>query len=310
MSSIEFPGNYEYYLKKGQEALKEHHLAEGVSQLENAYQLEQDPVVNWLIATTAFELGDYSKSLSYIEELPNFYSEEESRVELFLQNLLMKKNFLDARKLLWKIQKQGKINEDKIQRLTDFLEMQEKFYQQTQQSLIQGIKRELSELPKYPAIYQLQKAQRVKELPQADLFDVSKALLIDSEVSPLVRNFLFEELAKVGIQEAVSILTIDGNIHHLYPNEAGTSNTLVLTSNIIKQLAAILENQDPILLENLQEEVKVEMALLYPLQQFYKDSKFWVNSYLSEDLHEDYPLDHKIERIRRKIKKELIGFYE
>lgn len=310
MSNIEFPRNYEYYLKEGQKAIEEHHLAEGVSQLENAYQLEQDPVVNWLIATTAFEIGDYPKSLSYIEELPDFYVEEESRAELYLQNLLMKKNFLEARKLLWKIQKQGKINKEKIQIFANLLEMQEKFYQQTQQSLIQGIKRELFQLPNYPVAYQLQIARKIKELPQTDLLNISKVLLIDAGVTSLVRNFLFEELAKVGVQESVPILTVDGSIHSLCPSEAGTSNTLMLTNDIMNKLEVVLESQDPILLENLQEEVKIELALLYPLHQFYEDSEFWVNSYLSEYLHEDYPLDQNIELIREKIKKELTGFCE
>ncbi|EOH90036.1 hypothetical protein [Enterococcus pallens] len=310
MSNIEFPKNYEYYLKKGQEALEGHRLAEGVVQLEKAYQLEQDPVVNWLIATTTFEIADYSKSLSYIEELPDFYVEEESRAELYLQNLLMEKDFLNARKLLWEIKKQGKLNKYKIQNLTNLLEMQEKFYRQTQQSLIQEIKQELVELSKYSAAYQLQKVQKIKDLPQADLLDVSKKLLIDPRISLLVRNFLFEELVKVGTQERVSILTIDGKINHLYPNEIGASDTMVLTSNIMDKLEITLENQDPILLENLREEVKVEMAILYPLHQLYEDSKFWVNSYLSEYLHKDYPLDQEIELVRGKIKRELNRFYE
>ncbi|MEO1770881.1 hypothetical protein JZO67_002834 [Enterococcus sp. 665A] len=310
MSSIDFPGNYENYLRKGQEALVEHHLAEGLIQLEAAYQIEHDPIVNWMISSTAFELGEYSKSLSYIEELPKFYLEEESRAELYLQNLLMQKNFLNARKLIWEIQKQGKLKKEKVQSFTDLLEMQEAFYQHTQRSLIREIKKELEELPKLPKVYQLQAAQKFRELPQKDLLDTSKKILVNTQVSPLVRNFLFEELVKLGTKDIVSILAVDGYKHSLYPYEIGTSNDSTLKRTILEKLTDFLENQDPVLLANLQEEVKLEMALLYPLHQLYDKSDFWINSYLSEYLQKELSLDQKVESIRHKIKKELNGFYE
>lgn len=310
MSNIDFPGNYDYYLRSGQKALEEHRPNDGILQLEAAYQIKQEPIVNWLIATTAFELGDYEKSLSYIVELSDFYMEEENRAELYLQNLLMSKQYLSARKLLWEIQKLGKLDKEKVQSFEDLIDMQENFYQQTQKSMIRDIKQELAELPHVPAVYQLQLVQRVKELPRADLLEISNLLMINPQVSPLVRNFLFEELAKTGTKDLLPILTIDGNVQMLSPGKIGISASNSLKNDILISLEEILENHDPVLLTSLIEEVKVELALLYPLFKPYENSQFWVNSYLSEYLNDEYPLDEKIEEIRKKIKQEINGFYE
>ncbi|MGM0212994.1 hypothetical protein [Enterococcus sp. AZ109] len=310
MNNINFPGNYDYYLRNGQSALEEHRSKEGMVYLEEAYQIKQEPIVNWMIATTAFELGDYEKSLSYIIELPDFYMEEENRAELYLQNLLMSKQYLTARKLIWELQKQGKLDKEKIQSFDDLIEMQETFYQQTQRSMINGVKQELAELDQFPNIYQLQLIKKVKELPQTDLMEVANKLMVNPRLSLLVRNFLFEELVKIGVGSKVSILTVDGNIRSLSPEQVGLSTSNQFKNDILSGLEANLENQDPVLLASLLEEVKVELALLYPLYNHYGNSQFWINSYLSEYLSGEYPLDESIEEVRKKIKQELNGFYE
>ncbi|MBO1305463.1 hypothetical protein JZO70_04785 [Enterococcus sp. 669A] len=310
MSNLDFPGNYDYYLRSGQKALEDHRPKDGIVQLEAAYQIKQEPIVNWLIATTAFELGDYKKSLSYIVELPDFYMEEENRAELYLQNLLMSKQYLSARKLLWEIQKLGKLDKDKVQSFEQLIDMQEAFYQQTQKSMILEIKQEMAELPHASAVYQLQIVQRVKELPQADLIEVSNQLMVNPKVSPLVRNFLFEELVNTGTKDLLSILAIDGSIHTLSPEKIGISASNPLKNDILNGLEEILENKDPVLLTSLMEEAKVELALLYPLYEQYENSRFWVNSYLSEYLNQEYPLNEKVEEIRKKIKQEINGFYQ
>ena len=131
--------------------------------------------------------------------------------------------------------------------------------------------------------------------------------MVDPKVAPLVRSYLFESLARIGTADKVRYLTIQAEIVELSPTEIDFSEGL--QNKIEAGLAERLEDEDPVFLANILEQVKLEMAFLYPLQNSYLKPEAWIASYLSEYLNQAESLDKNVEEIRETIKRLMIDYH-
>jgi hypothetical protein len=114
-------------------------------------------------------------------------------------------------------------------------------------------------------------------------------------------------LARVGVTEKVRYLTILDEIIELSPADSEFDETLQY--RIEEKLTEKLEDEDPVLLSNLLEQVKLEMAFVYPMQRSFMKPEAWAASYLSEYSVQSEPLDEEIESIRHKIKQRMFDYH-
>ena len=135
--------------------------------------------------------------------------------------------------------------------------------------------------------------------------------MLEPKVTPIVRSYLFESLARIGVSEKVHYLTFLDEIAELSPAITGVDETL--QNEISIRLDEHLSDEDPILLSNILEQVKLEMAFLYPLQRSFMEPEAWVASYLSEYWsgyrNSSELLDERIETIRKKIKQLMFAYH-
>ncbi|GCF94489.1 hypothetical protein NRIC_23800 [Enterococcus florum] len=306
MSNIEFPRNYDFYLSKGREALEAGHLSEGLYFLEEAYLKKQETIVNWLIVSTAFELGEFVKALNYMNEEKAFYLESVERFTLYFQALLVVKQFDLARKVLWDT-KQRKLFSEEEQHGFDYqLELQEQLHQVERQQMIKEIKKRLEDLPNQTAYEQMVQVKEIAAMSLKQKVQLSQKMLTNPSVTPIVRNFLFEELSRSGVNQEIEIIAVDGSRLKLNPVEIGLPEYSVLERSIAEKMKQELADTDPVLLENLLEELRLEMALLYPIQSAYDDPKGWTASLYSEYLERPLSLHPRIEKIRGILKKAMV----
>ncbi|GAA2916780.1 hypothetical protein P7H00_06300 [Enterococcus pseudoavium] len=307
MKPIEFPNNANYYLALAEEAFSEGNQQQALENYKQAYQLDPSAKLNRLIASLAIEQGDFSGAATYAEEAADSYLETLENMELYLQIQLYGQRFFTAREFLWRAQKVKLLTEEQKNRWEMRIADQEAFYQKQQQAQINQLETELAMLPLLEPMEQLVLVRKIRELPANQLRARAEKLMVDPNVAPLVRSYLFESLAQLGFNEKVRYLTIQAEIIELSPASAGFDDRLLLA--IEEALTLRLRDQDPILLSNLLEQVKVELAFLYPLQSSFMDPEAWTASYLAEYLDIPEPLNDKIETIREKIKQLMFAYH-
>ena len=307
MSPIEFPNNDQYYLTLAEEAFSEGNYLQALENYKLAYQISPSPKFNRLIASLALEQGDFVGSLEYAQEMADDYLETPEAIDLYLQIQVYSQNFFAAREFLWRAQKVRHLTEEQKELWLMRIDDQEAFYQKQQQAAVRQLETELNQLPSLASMEQLMLVRKIKQLPEELLKSMSEKFMINPKVVPLVRSYLFESLARVGSSDKVRYLTIQDEIMELSPAESGSDGTLEI--EIENCLNEQLGDDDPILLSNLLEQVKLEMAFLYPLQSSFMKPKAWVASYLTEYSEQSEPLDEGIETIRKKIKQLMFDYH-
>lgn len=282
MEPIEFPKNYQTYLKQGQLALSEKKLPEALELFEAAYAIQQDTLVNWLIATTAFELGETQKAASYLKEQLAAYFADPHKREFMLQVLVVNQEFTLAEQTLWELKKTQSLSTAWVTAWEERIATQAEFYALEKRQQLTQLKTELLSLKDQAPYDQLALSKQALRLPKTELVTVAEQLLAEKAVFPLVRSFLFEELAKLAVTDEVAILLIDGTIQKLVPAQVGIPANQPVKQAIQQELKKQLENEDPVTLAALLDEVDVEFAALYPMPIDVTTVPAWVESYLKE----------------------------
>lgn len=307
MNPIEFPKNDHYYLTLAEEAFSAGNFSLALENYKLAYQKNPSAKLNRLIASLALEQGDFAEALEYSEEEIESYLETPEMIDLYLQIQLYSQKFFTAREFLWRAQKNKQLTEEQQNLWSMRIDEQETFFQRQQQAVIEQLETELSQLPAMMPMDQLIVIRRIKQLPEKRLQSLAESFMLDRKIAPLVRSYLFESLAKVGVVEKVRYLTIQDEIVELSPAHTGFDDTL--QNKIETLLNDYLIDEDPILLANLLEQVKLEMAFLYPLQSSFMRPQAWVDSYLAEYRGKAEKLDDAVEMVRSKIKQLMFDYH-
>lgn len=311
MNPIEFPNNDHYYLTLAEEAFSAGNYLQALENYKLAYQENPSTKLNHLIANLSLEQGDFEEALAFSEEEPDSYLEAPETIDLYLQIQLYSHRFFAAREFLWRAQKMKQLTEEQRNLWLMRIEDQEFFYQKQQQAIMEQLKSEIRQLPLLSPMEQLVSVRAIKQLSEERLQVWAKKFMLEPKVTPIVRSYLFESLARIGVSEKVHYLTFLDEIAELSPAITGVDETL--QNEISIRLDEHLSDEDPILLSNILEQVKLEMAFLYPLQRSFMEPEAWVASYLSEYWsgyrNSSELLDERIETIRKKIKQLMFAYH-
>ncbi|MBO0454951.1 hypothetical protein [Candidatus Enterococcus murrayae] len=307
MTPIDFPNNDHYYLALAEEAFSAGDYLRALENYKYAYQENPTPKLNHLIAGLALEQGDFSAALEYAEEESESYLDTPETIDLFLQIQVYSQNFFAAREFLWRSQKVKILTEEQTDLWLMRINDQEAFYERQQQAVIKELEAELNQLPSMSAVDQLLFVRKIRQLPEERLKTIAEKFMMTPQIVPLVRSYLFESLARIGVTEKVHYLTIQDEIAELSPIDSGFDDSL--QSGIETRLNDYLGDNNPILLANLLEQVKVEMAFLYPLHTAFMKPDAWTASYLAEYSEWSGPLDEEVEAIRGRIKQLLFDYH-
>lgn len=311
MNPIEFPNNDHYYLTLAEEAFSAGNNLKALENYKLAYRENPSAKLNHLIASLALEQGNFAEALEFSEEKSDSYLEAPETIDIYLQIQLYSYNFFAAREFLWRAKKMKRLTEEQRNIWLMRIEDQEAFYQKQQQAIMKQLESEISQLPLLSSMEQLISVRKIKQLPEERLQALAKKFMLEPKVAPLVRSYLFESLARIGVSDKVRYLTVLDEIVELSPTTTGLDETL--QNEISTHLDECLGDEDPTLLANILEQVKLEMAFLYPLQGSFKKTKAWVTSYLSEYCPEyrkgSEVLDQRIETMRKKIKQLMFDYH-
>ena len=315
-NQIPFPKNYERFIELGQEAIKKNNLIEAVDYYEQAYAIQQDFPLNLVLVNIYLELGENEQALSLASEMKEKYFANLDYMEIYIQILIQNHMFIQAHSLINErilMEQSGEMR--KLISLKKKIRHVELMYQEFEVGKIKELQKELDHLNTHNYYEQIAIVKKAGQLPHDEFIVIGKKILLDAHVHNLVRSWILEELASLHLKEEVQFLWRDNKKYTVIPACIGTPLDSAAYQRILLFLEKELINDDPILLVDIMEEIRLHFALLYPLaDEIIKDPRLWAISYISSYSHstaQKYQVDEeqseieKIKKIQNQIRLEL-----
>ncbi|MGX7149281.1 hypothetical protein [Enterococcus ureasiticus] len=315
-NKIPFPKNYERFIELGQEAIKNNHLIEAVDYYEQAYAIRQDFPLNLVLVNMYLETGENEQALSLASEMKEKYFAYLDHMETYIQILIQNHMFIQAHSIINErilMEQSGEMR--KLISLKKKIRHLELMYQQFEVGKIKELKDELDHLNKHNYYEQMAIVKKAGQLPQDEFIVIGKKFLLDERVHNLVRSWILEELVRLHVKEEVEFLWRDNKKYTVVPASVGTPLDSAAYQRILLFLEKELINDDPILLVDIMEEIRLHFALLYPLaDEIIKDPRLWAVSYVisyNHSIAQKYQVDEerleieKIQKIQSQIRFEL-----
>ncbi|EOL47104.1 hypothetical protein [Enterococcus caccae] len=315
-NKIPFPKNYERFIKLGEEAAKQNNLMATVNYYEQAYAIRQDFPLNLVLVNTYLEIGENEQALSLASEMKEKYFTCLDYLELYIQILIQNHMFIQAHSIINErilMEQSGEMR--KLVSLKKKIRHVELMYRQFEVSKIKELKEELNHLSAHNYYEQLAIVKKAGQLPQDEFIVIGKTILLDARVHNLVRSWILEELVSLHVKEEVEFLWRDNKKYTVIPASIGGPLDCAAYQRILLFLEKELINDDPILLVDVLEEIRLHFAILYPLaDEIIEDPKLWAISYIisyNHSIAQKFQIDEnhaeieKIQKIQSKIRFEL-----
>ncbi|WP_249921842.1 hypothetical protein [Candidatus Enterococcus palustris] len=315
-NQIPFPKNYERFIELGQEAVKQNNLIEAVDYYEQAYAIKQDFSLNVVLVNIYLEISENEQALSLASEMKEKYFSYLDYLELYIQILIQNHMFIQAHSIINErilIEQSGEMR--KLISLKKKIRHVELMYQQFEVGKIKELKEELDRLNTHNYYEQLAIVKKAGQLPQDEFIAIGKKILLDAQVHNLVRSWILEELVRLHVKEEVDFLWRDNKKYTVVPASVGTPLDSAAYQRILLFLEKELINDDPILLVDVMEEIRLHFALLYPLaDEVIENPRLWAVSYIisyNHSIAQKYQLDEdrsemeKIQKIQSQLRFEL-----
>lgn len=315
-NKIPFPKNYERFIELGQEAAQKNNLSEAIDCYEQAYAIRQDFPLNLVLVNMYLEINENEQALSLASEMKEKYFAYLDYLEIYIQILIQNHLFIQAHSIINErilMEQSGEMR--KLISLKKKIRHVELMYQQFEVVKIKELKEELDQLSKHNYYEQLAIVKKAGQLPQDEFIMIGKKILLDAGVHNLVRSWILEEFASLHIKEEVEFLWRDNKKYTIVPASVGSPLDSAAYQKILLFLEKELINDDPILLVDVMEEIRLHFALLYPLaDEIVKDARLWAISYIvsyNQSAAKKYQVEEerveieKIQKIQSEIRFDL-----
>ncbi|GMA69300.1 hypothetical protein GCM10025879_05460 [Leuconostoc litchii] len=242
--------------------------------LATLYEQVQTFEVNYRLVTALFMDEQYQLASSYADDFLLNYLDDESNFRMVVALAVQNQNFVYAQQLavLWD---DLNVVEDVLQEIRQA----EDRAQETMKTTLDTIARQFYHMSDYDLIAQRDRYESARHLPVAQFVIGAKFLLIDPYALPIIRATLLEDIQKLQIDESIKYRWLDDEIYTVRLTEI----TPLTDSDIFEEAIALLENRlghdDPIALEMLSHQLRIELTFLYPqVSDVIVDVEKWVDS--------------------------------
>lgn len=317
---IPFPKNYERFIELAQEAIQEEQPALALDYFKQAYCIQQDFSLNYLLVCSYLDLSQEKQALIVATEMKESYLSTFEYIDFYVQLLLKNHLFIQAHLIVNErilMERTGEMR--LLVFMKNTIRQLEQAYKRAIEEQSQLVEDELARLGEFSYGEQVRIINKETFLTQVDFISISKENVIDQRVHPFVRSLLLEELVGLHVNEEIDFLWRNGEICKVIPTKVGTSDESGSYQRLLLFLEKELIYENPILLADLLEEIRLHATLLYPLaDQMIDDPILWAISYMSHDERvKHYTLQQEeqeklanINRLQNKLRLELSNLNE
>ncbi|WP_273713449.1 type I restriction endonuclease subunit R [Leuconostoc mesenteroides] len=227
--------------------------------LATLYEKMQTFKVNYRLVTALFMDEQYQLASSYADDFLLEYLDDESNFRMIVALAVQNQNFVYAQQLavLWD-------DLDVVDEVLKEIRQAEERAQENMKATLDTVARQFYHMSDYDLLAQRDRYESARHLPVAQFVVGAKFLLVDPYALPIIRATLLEDLQKLQIDGVVKYRWLDDEIYTIQ-----LSDVMPLTSSAVFEAAAAtlesrLGQEDPIALEMLAHQMRIELTLLYP----------------------------------------------
>lgn len=291
---IEFPKNYELYLKQAMEQFNAGNMQEAANYFKEAYSIEQDKTVNTFYVTALYQIGAYRKAKEIADTQFVFYQSEE-RLYAFYTSVLIKAHFFDQATQIIKKELTKMKNLDSIavwQALSE-MNINEKAEDEHQkEKRHQEILKNAFSMGNQSFEKQAQTIKEIETLPLDLFIKAAKTLLANPFVNGIAKASVIEHLILHQVNESFTIewFTEQRTIVPIKLTMLAKNKTVQIVAALLKEE---IENNDPVLYQAIHQEANLHFMLLYPfIDEVITLPDYWIDLY-----RERYEIDYQAEMI-------------
>jgi len=272
---------YHQAVLKFEELYKESPTEELNIYLSNAYYLDNQFVAAERIVLESIE--------AYLAEEPLFN---------FFQNVLIKNDsFILLREIIGTADFPGEYKERVLEKISSAEIGSSSNMAETNKK----IANQFYHMADEPISVQIARFQAAKKLPLLLWLKSARFLLLDPFIHPIIRSSVLESMQKMRLQEKVNMYWLDEKEHPLNTGDLlpiQQTKSYIETNQILNEEVDV---NDPILGEQLHEELRLQLMYLYPFaENVITNSTLWIQVLSSS--YTEVTIDEENEQIKAIIK--------
>ncbi len=274
---VVFPMNFEKYKALGEKEVANKNFQLAGFHFQKAYDLLPSFEVNKQLAACLIEIGQFSEALKIVSEMKNDYLHNEADAALYIKALLGQKYFVQAHQIVNR-QKAEPFWQEEYEAICQA----EKYSQLFEQEEVRRKKAQLSEFFSFSNLDQLAFLKENRFLSQEDFFAGVLPYLTDVRIHGIVRASLLEIVRDLNLQAAVDFRRFDGNVASVALAELPEIREKKMVVKIKNWLKEELEQNNPLLVPVLEEELTFHLSIFYPYaEQIIVQPAFWLQALVS-----------------------------
>lgn len=282
-------------LQLANEAFKKEQWHQAAQLYEQEYQSAPSEKINHLLVKSFFEDHQFKMAYTVMMDNLNSYLMDDQHLILMVKVLLANHQLLMAHVLTATVpQVPNEVGqliqraEEEARQDPDFRKDYQTFYQLSALTLNQ----------------QQQAFEKGKQLPLGEWLTATKALLIDPFVKPIIRASLLEMIQKLKLKERFTFRWLDNKDYEVAGNQLKSLAEIKKVGILERTLQEMIGNHDPVTQQLYQNELGLQVTLLYPfIDRAIPDPKAWVTRLIQGDQEQSaaLPTAYSVEWWQRKL---------
>ncbi len=285
---IEFPKNYEAYIKKGLEFFELGNMEEAAMYFEEAYAIKQEPRINSFYATALYQQGEYKKAKTIADKEIDYYTSEDNLTLFYVSILIKGHYFIQAEKIIKTKLTQTNDNDSKWHAQYESIEKEKTQVRIENERRYERIMKNVFSMGNQSFEKQARTLKDATELPLPQFVKAAISLLSNPFVNGVVKTTVIEYLIENKIENTFALEWF-GEQRMIKPIEMLPVMEVKAVQEIELLLKETIENNDPVLFQAISQEANLHFMLLYPfIDEVIVSPSQWVALYLEryDQVHE------------------------
>lgn len=220
-----------------------------------------DPEVSFCLSQAYYFLEQYDKAKIEADRFFLTYIEKQSAFSYYIDLLIKQNNWILAYKLAFKYQEFKQITKIK-QAEEDYIFNNAEFITKKAQ--------QFSNINAFAYNDAIELYQKAQQLPLTDYLKAAKYILMNPFLNQLIRVDLIADLEALNVNEEIKYIWLDEKIAQINPVVA-QSKKLLFQEKLADALKVKEASLDPVLFEQLKEQVLFHFELIHPQEEKIKD---------------------------------------
>lgn len=277
---IDFPKNYELYLRKAVHKFQEGNMVEACTYFEEAYAIKQESSINAMYVSALFQLERYKEAQEIAEDKLELYESDDSLYSLYTTILIKNHSFKEAELIIQRklSQLNQTANKEVWHTAKYVLEHEQNRHKQNEKKRNQELLKEILAMGDQSFEHQAALIKQMQEMSNEWYTLGARSVLRNPFVNEIVKTTVLEHLVREGVTEEFEMYWFDQR-RFVVPADQSSLEENKRFKEVVHLLKEKFEDDNPTMYQALLQEVNLHFLMLYPyIEEVVTDASKWLGT--------------------------------